>query len=128
MDAAVTLITKESLGRALAARVGMSSQDADESAEHLLDLFGFHDEIIDNVLEPGDRVLFYALQEAGLLTTRCEETDLWNGQSWRTHSWLVRTDRVLAAAHLAESAGTAGVAGGERDVYADLPAECWARR
>ena len=42
-----------------------------------MDIFGFNDRIIDNVLEPEDRQLFYILEEEGLLTRGAELASYW---------------------------------------------------
>ena len=61
-------------------------------AEHALGFFGFYDRIIDNALEPTDRILFYMFQDYDLLTTESEETTLWDGREWRIHYWRFKPE------------------------------------
>ena len=60
-----------------------------------MDIFGFQDRVIDNVLDPEDRQLFYILEEEGMLSTEREETTLYDGREWRTHYWVIRKDTIL---------------------------------
>jgi hypothetical protein len=60
-----------------------------------MDIFGFDDRVIDNVLDPEDRQLFYILEEEGMLTTEREESTLYDGREWRTHYWRLRKDTIL---------------------------------
>ena len=92
------IITCESLTTAIMKSVGMSPEEyfaAESMADHLLGFFGYQDRVIDNMLEPIDRNLFYQFQDWGLLDTEGEETTLWDGREWRIHYWKLRTDRVL---------------------------------
>lgn len=59
-----------------------------------MDIFGFDDRVIDNVLDPEDRQLFYILEEEGMLTTEREETTLYDGREWRTHYWRLKKDTI----------------------------------
>ncbi|MHB8603821.1 MAG: DUF6015 family protein [Thermoplasmatota archaeon] len=130
----MTVITLEALAQAIDARTHEGVERAREEAEIILDIFGFDDEVVDNRLEPADRQVFYELERAGLLSTRSEETLLWNGQEWRTHYWVLRTGRLQAPAAphpllppVAESPlpwplpDTA-----DARMYDTLPAEVWA--
>ncbi|HVL49004.1 MAG TPA: DUF6015 family protein [Candidatus Thermoplasmatota archaeon] len=120
------IITVEDLSQAIQDRIGLPQEDAERDAEFVMDIFGFNDRIIDNVLEPEDRQLFYILEEEGLLTTEREETTLYDGREWRTHYWLFRKDKVLGAADdFREKNATRSQ---EFDVYHDLPEDVWASR
>ncbi|MEA3166400.1 MAG: hypothetical protein QOJ26_1272, partial [Thermoplasmata archaeon] len=59
---------------AISNRIGIEEEDAVRDANFVMDIFGFDDRVIDNVLEPEDRQLFYILEEEGMLTTEREET------------------------------------------------------
>jgi hypothetical protein len=124
---ATEIITVEDLSQAIQERIGLIPEESDRDAEFVMDIFGFNDRIIDNVLEPEDRQLFYILEEEGLLTTEREETTLYDGREWRTHYWLFRKDRILGAAeqHRAKALEKAEDFGG---IYADLPEDVWATR
>ncbi len=126
-EADLEIITVEDLSQAIMDRIGLASPEAERDSEFVMDIFGFNDRIIDNVLEPEDRQLFYILEEEGLLTTEREETTLYDGREWRTHYWLFRKDRILASAdsHRKKQARTSDEFG---DIYNDLPEDIWAAR
>lgn len=125
-DTELEIITVEDLSQAIQDRIGLAQEEADRDAEFVMDIFGFNDRIIDNVLEPEDRQLFYILEEEGLLTTEREETTLYDGREWRTHYWLFRKEKVFSAA--AEQRKKAAERSEESDIYADLPEDVWATR
>ena len=89
------IVTLEDLAAAIAARVGIDIESALKDANFVMDLFGFEDRIIDNILEPEDRQLFYILEEEGMLITEREETTIYDGRSWRTHYWYLNKDLIL---------------------------------
>lgn len=89
------VITLEDLAIAIAARVDIDIEAAIKDANFIMDLFGFEDRIIDNILEPEDRQLFYILEEEGMLVTEREETTIYDGRSWRTHYWYLNKDMIL---------------------------------
>ncbi|UCH71689.1 MAG: hypothetical protein JSW62_04635 [Thermoplasmatales archaeon] len=91
----MNIITIDDLSKAIANRVGIDIQEARRDAGFVLDIFGFDNRVIDNVLDPEDRQLFYILEEEGMLTTEREETTLYDGREWRTHYWVIRKDIIL---------------------------------
>ena len=91
----MNIITLDDLSRAIANRVGIGRDEARRDAGFVMDIFGFQDRVIDNVLDPEDRQLFYILEEEGMLTTEREETTLYDGREWRTHYWVIRKDIIL---------------------------------
>ncbi|MEF8848738.1 MAG: DUF6015 family protein [Candidatus Thermoplasmatota archaeon] len=91
----MNLITLEDLSKAISNRVGIDLKEARRNAEFVLDVFGFDNRIIDNVLDPEDRQLFYILEEEGMLTTEREETTLYDGREWRTHYWSIQKETIL---------------------------------
>jgi hypothetical protein len=122
----VDIITVEDLSSAIEETTGLDSSEAERDAEFVMDIFGFNDRIIDNVLEPEDRQLFYMFEEWGLLTTEREETTLYDGREWRTHYWMFRKDEILGYAEKFRER----MEQAEEDdtVYDDLPEELWATR
>jgi len=64
-----------------------------------MDLFGFDDRIIDNVLEHEERQLFYLLESEGILNTEREEVSLYDGRIWRIHYWLLKKNKILQYSH-----------------------------
>lgn len=91
----MTVLTLEDLSRAIANRIGISIEEARKDALFVMDIFGFDDRVIDNVLDPEGRQLFYILEEEGMLSTEREETTLYDGREWRTHYWQLRKDVIL---------------------------------
>jgi hypothetical protein len=94
------IITLNALTRALMNRVGITNLEARKVAGFVLDLFGYDDRIIDNVLEPKDRQLFYILEAEGLLSTGREETRLPDGREWLTHYWEIKRHAILHYANI----------------------------
>ena len=91
----MNIITLDSLSRAIANRVGVGIEEARRDAGFVLDIFGFDDRVIDSVLDPEDRQLFYILEEEGMLVTEREETTLYDGREWRTHYWQLKKNTIL---------------------------------
>ncbi len=95
MDSGPPLITLPLLSRAIENRTGIDSDEAKRDAGFVLDLFGFEDRIVDNVLEPADRQMFYILEEEGIVETEREVNTLYDGREWRTHYWKLKKDKIL---------------------------------
>ncbi|MFQ6020630.1 MAG: DUF6015 family protein [Candidatus Aenigmatarchaeota archaeon] len=72
----------------------MKEDDARDIANRVMNFFGYSERIIDNILEPEDRDVFYMLEDTGLLTTEREETVLYDGRGWRIHYWLFKKDKI----------------------------------
>jgi len=89
------IITLEDLSKAIANRTEISIEEARKEAGFVIDIFGLQDRVIDNVLDPENRQLFYALEKEGMLTTEREETTLYDGREWRIHYWVIRKDVIL---------------------------------
>ncbi len=91
----MNIITLSDLSKAIANRVGIDIEEARRDAGFVLDIFGYDNRVIDNVLDPEDRQLFYILEEEGMLTTEREETTLYDGREWRTHYWVLKKNTIL---------------------------------
>ncbi len=103
----------------------MSKEDAQNMAYHVLNFFGFGDRIVDNILEPEDRDLFYMLEDFGLLVTEREETTLYDGREWRIHYWLLKKNAISNACL---SSNTCGDDDDEQyAIYNDMPDDIWNR-
>jgi len=120
----MSVITVELLAQALRHRIGYGPGEATTDAERVLSIFGFETRIIDNVLGPGERHLFYLLEEYGLLATDRSETTLYDGREWRTHYWLLNGGSIRRWAKRRMAAKKAV----EEEVYEGLPAEAWPGR
>jgi len=102
---------------------GMPDAEISRLADYLMSFFGFNDEVIDNLLTPEDRDVFYMLEEEGLLTTRREEINLKRGKLWRIHYWIIKKEyiRKLAAKKEEEEEESYG------SVYDSISEEVWSR-
>ena len=91
----MTIITINHLSEVIAERLDVDIETARRYASIVIDFFGYHDRIIDNILNPGERQLFYSLQEQKILSTEREEITLYNGNIWRTHYWRLERESIL---------------------------------
>ena len=121
----MTVVTLEDLATAIAKRVKIDVEAAMGDANFVMDLFGYEDRIIDNVLEPEDRQLFYILEEEGMLTTEREETTIYDGRTWRTHYWFLNKETILGYKQGQEARSKAEEDQDIEGVYEDIPDEMW---
>lgn len=121
------IITLEDLATAIATRVDIDLESALKDANFVMDLFGFEDRIIDNILEPEDRQLFYILEEEGMLLTEREETTIYDGRSWRTHYWFLNKETIIKYKEEGRKKREARkkIDGDIADIYDDIPDEIW---
>ena len=103
---------------------GIPEEEAYDIARHVLNFFGYSDRIIDNVLEPEDRDMFYMLEDATILTTEREETTLYDGREWRINYWLFRKDKIR---QLMDDEGKNGNKEEKETVYDEIPLDAWDR-
>lgn len=64
-------------------------------AETMLNFFGYTTRVLDNMLQPEEREVFYTLEDMGLLRTEREETSLYDGREWRINYWVLNTEVIL---------------------------------
>jgi len=122
----MSVVTLEDLAQAIANWVKIDMEAAMGDANFVMDLFGYEDRIIDNVLEPEDRQLFYILEEEGMLITEREETTIYDGRTWRTHYWFINKETILSYKQGKE--GTIAKSPEQQEieeVYEDIPDEMW---
>ncbi len=125
------LITVEILAKAIRNKFdhrGMDEESARSMAHHVLNFFGFNDRIIDNILEPEDRDVFYMLEDASLLTTEREETALYDGREWRIHYWILDSDNILRAAKSYRPKEAQKEEDEYEMVYDEIPDDIWKAR
>ena len=91
----MNIITLDILSKAIANRTGIDYEEARKNASFVLDVFGFNDRVIDNILDYEDRQLFYILEEEGMLGTDHEDTLLYDGREWRTHYWVLKKNTII---------------------------------
>ncbi|MDD5503115.1 MAG: hypothetical protein PHH26_06610 [Candidatus Thermoplasmatota archaeon] len=116
------VLTVEELATAIHHKSGIPMEDAERNALFVMNLFGYDNRIIDNVLESEDRGLFYMLEEEHILTTEREEVTLYDGREWRTHYWVLNKDMITK---LALGFKSRREDAGEQNVYEGLPPEAW---
>ena len=126
------IITLNELSKAIARRLDIDNEKAREYANTVIDFFGFHDRIIDNVLTPQERKLFYELQERGILTSEREATTLYNGNQWRTHYWRLEKDAIVKYSNgkkkKSATQGNDAQNTGYEDVYSTITKDMWTTR
>lgn len=93
------IITLKEMTKAIENKVGMEKGKAEKIAGFILDAFGYESRIIDNILKPDERQMFYMLQSEGLLTTSRERSRLHDGREWMTHYWTLKREKIYICAH-----------------------------
>jgi len=62
--------------------------------DKIFNYFGYSDRIIDNILTPADRDVFYTLEELEIVKPMEEEITISKGKLWRIHYWVYRKDKI----------------------------------
>ena len=131
----MSIITLDVLSKAISNRVGIDIEEARRDAGFVMDIFGFDDRVIDNVLDPEDRQLFYILEEEGMLTTEREETTLYDGREWRTHYWKLRKGTIMKYSETENGTGEKFLIYkkqakniSDEDIYDNMDEELWTTR
>jgi hypothetical protein len=81
------LITLQALTKTIQKKMNINEKEARAYAEIVMDMFGYDDCILDNILDHADRRLFYRLEAEGILITRRDEAILSDGTNWRIRYW-----------------------------------------
>lgn len=122
------IVTRDVLASAIRRCVdgrGLDRSTCIAMADHILGFFGFSERIIDNVLDPEDRDMFYTLEDYELLVTERETLTLYDGREWRTHYWALNHDKIF------DNNGTEKTDKSQEDgdysVYDEIPEDVWAR-
>ena len=126
----MNILTVDHLSQAIISSMGeynMSKEEAEDMAQHVLNFFGYSDRIIDNVLQPDDRDLFYMMEDNGLMVTAREETTLFDGRDWRIHYWLFKKDRVFELADPNRKTSEKMEDDPFSKLYKDVPEDAWVR-
>lgn len=127
------LVTINVLAKAIQRKLNITEDEARKYAMIVMDIFGYDDSIIDNVLDHQDRKLFYRLQEEGLLNAHREDVILCNGKSWRIHYWMLQKHAILPSEQLSQGRSTSAKNKGApsykpHTIYSSLPEKAWAAR
>jgi hypothetical protein len=128
----MSIVTLKELTKAIENKLDVNGEEARRYANVVMDLFGYDDCIIDNILEHRDRRLFYRLESEGFLDTRRDEVLLTNGKNWRIHYWVLQKAAIFQ--YLKEKTGRntrlkirdAPTCRGT--IYSSLPEGVWAAR
>lgn len=105
---------------------GIEESDAREMARHIMNYFGYQDQIIDNVLQTDDRNIFYMLEDSGLLTTGNEITTLPDQREWRISYWVLKKDNIKKRAREKQKENNQEHNKSE-NIYKSLPEDAWIR-
>src|SRR3990172_3267558 len=114
-----TIVTMDSLTKALTKRLEAEPAQAKGLAYRVLNYFGYSDTIIDNLVDQEDRKLFYQLHDAGLLRSTWETTLLLSGKAWRIFYWQLNLEEIRKVSD------EGGAVEGEEPVYDNLPEDAW---
>ena len=91
------LVTLNVLTKAIQRKLNVNEKEARRYAEIVMDIFGYDDCIIDNMLDHSDRRLFYRLESEGILTTRRDEALLCDGTTWRIRYWEFQKNAIFSS-------------------------------
>ncbi|VVB59504.1 Uncharacterised protein [uncultured archaeon] len=91
------LVTLNILAKAIQRKLNVNEKEARQYAEIVMDMFGYDDCIIDNMLDHSDRRLFYRLESEGILNTRRDEALLCDGTIWRIRYWEFQKDSIFSS-------------------------------
>jgi len=90
------LITLSVLSNTIQRRLNITEKKARQYAEIIMEIFGYDDCVIDNMLDHSDRRLFYRLELEGILNTRRDEALLSDGTNWRIRYWVFQKDSIFS--------------------------------
>jgi len=91
------LVTLNALSKTIQRKLNVNEKVARQYAEILMDIFGYEDFVIDNVLDHSDRRLFYRLESEGILNIRREEAILSDGTNWRIRYWEFQKNSIFSS-------------------------------
>ena len=89
------LVTLNALTKTIQRKLNVDEKEARRYAEIVMDMFGYDDCIIDNMLDHSDRRLFYRLESEGILNTRRDEALLCDGTNWRIRYWEFEKNAIF---------------------------------
>jgi len=105
---------------------GMDEQTIRALADYLLNLFGYEDCIVDNILSPSDRNVFYMLEDEGILGIKEEEVAIKKGKIWRLYYWFFKKERIAQLISTLTGKETEDI---QHDyaIYEKVPQHVWER-
>ncbi len=93
------IVTLDILITSLLKHYNISFDESKNIAELLLDIFGFENRILDNILSTKIRKLFYLLQEESILTTQHERGTITDGKLWDLYYWVINKEIIFQYAN-----------------------------
>ena len=91
------LVTLNALSNTIQRKLNVNEKEARQYAEIIMDIFGYDDFVIDNILDHSDRRLFYRLESEGILNIRREEAILSDGTNWRIRYWEFQKNSIFSS-------------------------------
>ena len=91
------IVTLNALTKTIQRKLNVNEKEARRYAEIVMDMFGYDDCIIDNILDHSDRRLFYRLESEGILNTRRDEALLCDGTNWRIRYWEFQKTEIFSS-------------------------------
>ena len=127
------LVTLDVLTQAIKKKLNISEKEARGYAEVVMDMFGYDDCIIDNILDHTDRRLFYRLESEGILSTRREEALLSDGSNWRIRYWQFEKKEIFSSEpkkkiRQMRTKNKVMVTYESHTIYSSLPETAWTAR
>jgi len=127
------LVTLNALAKTIQRKLNVGEKEARRYAEIVLDMFGYDDCIIDNMLDHSDRRLFYRLESEGILNTRRDEALLCDGTNWRIRYWEFQKNAIFSSEtkkkgrNFRTRNSTASLYN-SHTIYSSLPETAWTTR
>jgi hypothetical protein len=127
------LVTVNALAKTIQKKLNVNEKEARRYAEIVMDMFGYDDCIIDNMLDHSDRRLFYRLESEGILNTRRDEALLCDGTNWRIRYWEFQKNAIFSSETKREGrnirAKNKNVSSyNPHTIYSSLPETVWTTR
>jgi len=91
----MSVITFKKLKDAIIYAFSCTPDEASKHASIILDLFGFDEYIIDNILSNDERRLILNMQTKGMISAMREDTTLSNGAPWRIYYWHLEVKTII---------------------------------
>lgn len=96
-------------------------------ANIVLGFFGYSNRLIDNILTPHERDIFYTLEDAGLIRSESEETKLFNDVNWRLNYWTLNLDEIFNSLETKNKKSILET-DSPAEIYNQLSNDFWSRR
>jgi hypothetical protein len=129
----MTLVTLNLLCKTIQRKLNVNEKEARRIAEIVMDIFGYDDCVIDNMLDHSDRRLFYRLEAEGILNTRRDEALLSDGTNWRIRYWEFQKNSIFSS-EIQKNERNIRIknkkapSNSNHTVYSSLPETVWATR